>query len=322
MKLSDLVQRLLASSALHAALTGTTFRITLNEAFEGRPLIRKENRREEARKNEDPREVALQSINDITTNNMGSLCVTEDYRILPVNLPSVPERFEDSTQRADMAAAVIQELGINHKDELLKVLLRGLITPDRKMIAVRAVAMNMTTSGVINSAGWKAEIFRDNRRVINHIPGPELYTRLDSKPWYQPSVTSGGKPIPQRGRNYRHHGHQGWWTLPYYSCFTNAWTVSYALCCGTKVLLYYRAKGFLGLDFNLTDLEVNQCDMRSKPNYDSQLTAFLGTHKCHNKTSNCEFKDGNGWARGSYLCHCRPGYYFPQKHKSLNGTIV
>lgn len=54
---------------------------------------------------------SLQAVHDIATENFGTLCLTISYRSL--NIAINKERYEGSRQKADLAAVVLQEVGIN-----------------------------------------------------------------------------------------------------------------------------------------------------------------------------------------------------------------
>lgn len=56
-------------------------------------------------------ESSLLTIHDIATENLGSLCVSQSYRPLEVSLNT--ERYEGSRQKADLAAVVLQDVGVN-----------------------------------------------------------------------------------------------------------------------------------------------------------------------------------------------------------------
>lgn len=60
----------------------------------------------------DPSEVALQVIHDVATESRRALCVTEPYRSLQV--PLVPLRYESARQKTDMAAMILQDIGVAH----------------------------------------------------------------------------------------------------------------------------------------------------------------------------------------------------------------
>ncbi|XP_046402394.1 probable G-protein coupled receptor CG31760 [Ischnura elegans] len=78
-----------------------------------------------------------------------------------------------------------------------------------------------------------------------------------------------------------------------------------------------RVRAFLGVDFDLSEFDVNQCNEAIDSEHKLQVTAFLGTHKCPNDTSVCEFQSGMRWSLGAYRCHCKPGYYSIRPNTSL-----
>lgn len=61
---------------------------------------------------QDDIENSLRSIHDVATRSCGNLCVTENYRLLTV--PLTTTRFEGLRQKADLAAALLKDLGIAH----------------------------------------------------------------------------------------------------------------------------------------------------------------------------------------------------------------
>lgn len=56
-------------------------------------------------------ESSLEMVYDISTENFGTLCLTISYRSL--NIAINTERYERSRQKADLAAVVLQEVGVN-----------------------------------------------------------------------------------------------------------------------------------------------------------------------------------------------------------------
>ena len=60
----------------------------------------------------DPKEEALQVIHDVATDSRRALCVTEDYRSIQV--PLMPLRYESARQKTDMAAMILQDIGVAH----------------------------------------------------------------------------------------------------------------------------------------------------------------------------------------------------------------
>lgn len=57
-------------------------------------------------------EESLKIIHDVSTYSLGSLCVTEKFSSLSVPLDT--SRFESARQKADLAANLLQDLGIAH----------------------------------------------------------------------------------------------------------------------------------------------------------------------------------------------------------------
>lgn len=60
---------------------------------------------------QDAIESSLQTIHDIVTENLGTLCISTSYRPLQIALNA--ERYESTRQKADLAALVLQDVGVN-----------------------------------------------------------------------------------------------------------------------------------------------------------------------------------------------------------------
>lgn len=56
-------------------------------------------------------EESLQTIYDIATDNLGSLCLSNGFRSLTIPLSA--DRYEAARQKADLAAMVLQDVGVN-----------------------------------------------------------------------------------------------------------------------------------------------------------------------------------------------------------------
>lgn len=56
-------------------------------------------------------EISLKTVHDIATENLGTLCVSQAYR--PLKIPLNADRFEGTRQKADLAAVVLQDVGVN-----------------------------------------------------------------------------------------------------------------------------------------------------------------------------------------------------------------
>jgi G protein-coupled receptor 158 len=69
-------------------------------------------------------EESLKAIDDVATKSLGLLCVTEKFRSLSV--PLATARFESARQKADLAATLLQDLGVAHHNEVTKTRTRSL----------------------------------------------------------------------------------------------------------------------------------------------------------------------------------------------------
>ncbi|XP_049947590.1 probable G-protein coupled receptor CG31760 [Schistocerca serialis cubense] len=240
-------------------------------------------------------EAALQVVHDVATENLGALCVTEPYRSLPAGLDT--SRYEGARQKADMAASMLQDLGLTHHATLLDALVRSLVMSDRHVVAARLLSLDDSSGSVLAVSAWQ--------RARGPAPDAASSPALRS-PKFVPSPVNA---------SYR-----GWWTYPYYSCHVRLWLVSYSIA--IQPSSHRGTKGYLSLDVNVTPLEVNQCEASSEPPPRSELRAFHSTHKCHNDTTQCELRPSPGWVRGGYVCRCREGFYSPHHGGVFNGTLV
>ncbi|XP_069948984.1 probable G-protein coupled receptor CG31760 [Cherax quadricarinatus] len=149
-----------------------------------------------------------------------------------------------------------------------------------------------------------------------------------SQPWYEDRSNRSWEHRLQQQRN---PGSLGLWSYPYFECHSKRWYLTYTAVIppsGTHSsgnTPDTRNPSLVSLDMDVTRLDINQCDPEDQQQHnqhsDTQVTFFLGTHKCHNQSSKCVFTPGYGWVRGGYKCECRKGY-FPRNNGTFNGTLV
>ncbi|KAH9361254.1 hypothetical protein HPB48_006816 [Haemaphysalis longicornis] len=99
----------------------------------------------------------------------------------------------------------------------------------------------------------------------------------------------------------------------------------------TGVATCRKPVALLSVDVDTSGMDIDQCD-RGAPSAAAReespaaaafrISAFHGTHRCHNQTSQCLFAPGHGWSRGSYVCQCRRGYYAATGDPFFNGSLV
>lgn len=50
-------------------------------------------------------------------------------------------------------------------------------------------------------------------------------------------------------------------------------------------IFYFRLKGIISLDIDISNLEINQCEVDADVGNENQIFSFHGTHKCPNETT-------------------------------------
>ncbi|XP_063951037.1 metabotropic glycine receptor-like [Lytechinus pictus] len=111
----------------------------------------------------------------------------------------------------------------------------------------------------------------------------------------------------------------GYWTKPYFDCGGgDVWMVTFSVpffwsspSPGSELFTF---AGVTTIDISLDQLDIHQCALNDTGNSSSSegqiFDPFVGTHRCKN-TTQCLHVSGKGFQRGTYLCQCKRGYYFP-----------
>ena len=69
---------------------------------------------------QDSIEASLQIVHDISTENIGTLCISKQYS--PLKIPLNTERYDGARQKSDLASVILQDLGFNrHSGEYLRI---------------------------------------------------------------------------------------------------------------------------------------------------------------------------------------------------------
>lgn len=189
-------------------------------------------------------------------------------------------------------------------------------------------------------------------------------------PRFEDELSTPGLRSPKFSPSPPNASFRGWWTYPYYSCNKSRWLLSYSVA--IPPTSRHGIRGFLSIDVDVSDLQVNQCDRsrkfeevtprsgggggegRVKARYETffqknavifvntednekEIEAFLGSHKCHAETMNCDNRNypfinnklllhpggsaGEAGAGGSGS-HAMPGLYTPSYASSANSMWV
>uniref|UniRef100_A0AAX7USL5 G-protein coupled receptors family 3 profile domain-containing protein n=1 Tax=Astatotilapia calliptera TaxID=8154 RepID=A0AAX7USL5_ASTCA len=104
------------------------------------------------------------------------------------------------------------------------------------------------------------------------------------------------------------------WSAPYLECengnFVPRWLLTLsAAFYGLKSNLAPEFRGVVRVDINLQDVDIDQC---------STDGWFAGTHRCNLTTMECLPIRGHGFVLDKYKCHCRKGFYHPNR-VAVNG---
>uniref|UniRef100_A0A3Q3M372 G protein-coupled receptor 158a n=1 Tax=Mastacembelus armatus TaxID=205130 RepID=A0A3Q3M372_9TELE len=99
------------------------------------------------------------------------------------------------------------------------------------------------------------------------------------------------------------------WSAPYLECengnFVPPWLLTLsAAFYGLKPNLSPEFRGVVRVDINLQDVDIDQCASEGW---------FAGTHQCNLTTMECLPIHGHGFVLDKYKCHCKKGFYHPNR---------
>eukprot|EP00099_Drosophila_melanogaster_P003137 NP_001162962.1 uncharacterized protein Dmel_CG31760, isoform B [Drosophila melanogaster] len=263
-------------------------------------------------------EQSLVTIHDIATENLGTLCISTLYR--PLQVPINSERYESSRQKTDLAASILQEVGIIRHGGLSDALAKGLLTDDF-ITGARILALNLTNGAVQSYVWWvkgtAAEIQRYDEDGLQIGKKP-----AGSYPWFDDETSSPTLRSPKFAPSPPNNYYKGWWTYPYFSCSQSRWLVSYSIA--IPPIGRHGLRGFISIDIDVSTLRVNQCEAEPYPfgsrrqkmqqlqthnrlgarrslflgsrmgaideSTINDLQAFHSSHKCHRTSMVCDYR--------------------------------
>ncbi|XP_044251062.2 probable G-protein coupled receptor CG31760 [Drosophila takahashii] len=263
-------------------------------------------------------EQSLVTIHDIATENLGTLCISTLYR--PLQVPINSERYESSRQKADLAASILQEVGIIRHGGLSDALAKGLLTDDF-ITGARILALNLTNGAVQSYVWWvkggQAETQRYDEDGLQIGKKP-----AGSYPWFDDETSTPTLRSPKFAPSPPNNYYKGWWTFPYFSCSLSRWLVSYSIAIPPTGR--HGLRGFISIDIDLSTLRVNQCEaepyqfgsrrqklqqLQQQHRLSARRSPFLGgrmglidegtindlqafhsSHKCHRTSMVCDYR--------------------------------
>ncbi|KAM7305959.1 putative G-protein coupled receptor CG31760 [Ixodes scapularis] len=228
-------------------------------------------------------------------------CESSSSEPKPVDVPLPESHTEPLRHKADLAARMLLQVALHSGEQagptgLVQSFLNETLASDERFWACRLL-----------------------------LPGAN---GTASRPWvrYLASVSRRG-PVSER-RNFAlpevpwlvEDASEGRWSGTYYSCELRRWIASYTV--PARAPAGGAPSALLSVDVDASSLDIDQCDPEATVVPAPRILAFQGTHRCHNRTSQCIFSPGQGWTRGSYVCQCRRGFYSPTGNPVFNGSLV
>ncbi|XP_046866447.1 probable G-protein coupled receptor CG31760, partial [Drosophila willistoni] len=205
-------------------------------------------------------EQSLVTIHDIATENLGTLCISTLYR--PLQVPINSERYESSRQKADLAASILQEVGIIRHGGLSDALAKGLLT-DEFITGARILALNLTNGAVQSYVWWvkgsQDKVLGEGETQRYNEEGLQIGKKpANSYPWFDDETSTPSLRSPKFAPSPPNNYYKGWWTYPYFSCALSKWLVSYSIAIPPSGR--HGLRGFISIDINVSTLRVNQCE--------------------------------------------------------------
>ncbi|KAL6439265.1 hypothetical protein ACFW04_003865 [Cataglyphis niger] len=292
-----------------------------------------------------PIEEALDVIEAASTGSLGEVCVNSaGFKSLPAGVALDSRRYDTARQKTDLTAMMLQNLGAveaTRRNALLDALTKSLLMSVDDALEARVIALNASTGTVITAVWLKRNpgSVGEPSKVESHTlqSGSQPDANL---PWFENAGSSTGLRSPKFMQSPPIESYRGWWTIPYFSCKTRRWLISYSVNVQSPDVRP-RVREFISIDIDISGLEVNQCSITSPQNRNdeldhlssNQIAFFKDTHKCHTDTTQCVYQSpdsrinengvGAGWAKGAYMCKCRQGFYSPSHHRAgFDGILV
>lgn len=169
----------------------------------------------------------MKVIHNISTGNFGTLCASESYKSLkvPINI----DRYDSARQKADLAALVLQEIGIGRHGTLLDAVCKGLLS-DPQIISSRIISANTSNESSVGLVWWRKNL--DESGALEQVEENLINIDLKSHqrhPWMETAripflLRPPRNHIPKPPNN---NPQRGTWTFPYFSCSQKQWILSY-----------------------------------------------------------------------------------------------
>uniref|UniRef100_A0A0P5ZVZ6 G-protein coupled receptor n=1 Tax=Daphnia magna TaxID=35525 RepID=A0A0P5ZVZ6_9CRUS len=127
----------------------------------------------------------LAEIGDVTSGNLGSLCISQQFRSVPVSVRV--DAFEAARQKADMLARLLQDLGQLDNQELLKLLITSAVRSERTIETSRMVTFTKPTALASSASSSQSNgLIREQGNIVNLLF--MAHATRPASPYADPSV--------------------------------------------------------------------------------------------------------------------------------------
>ncbi|XP_061521961.1 metabotropic glycine receptor [Phycodurus eques] len=228
--------------------------------------------------------------------------------LLPLHRGRSPESPHRSAldallHAANFVSSVLQanrsrERSVRRDVDWYRALLRSLLLGERKIH--RAVLTFASDGPGVNLQATRA----GGQIVLRDLWGPHNRTKKLLRQDLEAVDNS-----PGRGQSLNPDETHVKWSAPHLECdngtFVPRWLVTLsAAFYGLKPNSAPEFRGVVRVDINLQDIDIDQC---------STDGWFAGTHRCNLTTTECLPSRGHGFVLDKYKCHCRKGFYHPDR---------
>lgn len=148
-------------------------------------------------------------------------------------MPINTERYDSARQKADLAALVVEDVGIARHATLLDAIAKGLLS-DPLIVSARIISTNASNNSPLSSVWWRKPMSGSltPEQVEESLIEIDLKIR-QQHPWIK---VAANLPLTLRPTTkyssvdgLTNTAQRGVWTFPYFSCAQMQWILSYTV---------------------------------------------------------------------------------------------
>lgn len=144
-------------------------------------------------------------------------------------MPINTEPYEAARQKSDLAATVLQDVGLARHVTLLDAVAKGLLI-DPQIISARIIATNSSSesSPPVISVWWRRSLDGSGKPEQVEADLAMIGVKSDQQqPWLEAASLPLSLRLPKLPPSSDEGVRRGVWTFPYFSCAQMQWILSY-----------------------------------------------------------------------------------------------